>query len=133
MGMRVHAEVYRATGGRVGHRFPGAPPMLLVDHLGARSGKRRTTALGYLTDGDDFVVVASKGGNPRNPGWYHNLRAHPDTTIQVGSDRLDVHAHVATPEVRKRLWPKVVEIYGGYADYQRHTKRQIPLVILSPR
>ena len=132
-GMDVHARVYRATGGRIGHRFPGAPPMLLVDHVGVKSGKRRTSALGYLADRDDYVVVASKGGSPRNPAWYHNLRAHPDTTVQVGSRRLHVHAHVATPEERARLWPKVVGLYGGYEDYQRSTKREIPLVILSPR
>ena len=132
-GMDAHAHVYRATGGRIGHRFPGVPPMLLVEHVGAKSGKRRTSALGYLADGDDYVVVASKGGSPRNPAWYHNLRANPDATIQVGSQRLQVHAHVASPEERARLWPRVVELYGGYADYQRNTSREIPLVILSPR
>jgi deazaflavin-dependent oxidoreductase (nitroreductase family) len=132
-GMHTHVRIYRATGGRIGHRVPGLLPTLLVDHVGAKSGKRRTHALGYLADGDDYVVVASKGGSPRNPGWYHNLRAHPDTTIQVGSRRLDVHARVATPDERARLWPKVVEAYGGYEDYQRNTEREIPLIVFSPR
>jgi F420H(2)-dependent quinone reductase len=132
-GMDTHVRIYRATGGWIGHRVPGLLPVLLVDHVGAKSGKARTHALGYLADGDDYVVVASKGGSPRNPGWYHNLRAHPDTRIQVGSRRLDVHARVATPDERARLWPKVVDAYGGYEDYQRNTEREIPLVVLSPR
>jgi F420H(2)-dependent quinone reductase len=131
--MRGHVLVYRATDGLVGHRFPGVPPMLLVDHVGARSGKKRTSALGYLADGDDLVVVASKGGNPRNPAWYHNLRANPDTTVQVGSERRPVRARIATPQERARLWPKVVELYGGYGEYQKRTDREIPLLILERR
>jgi F420H(2)-dependent quinone reductase len=131
--MKGHTVAYRATGGLVGHRFPGAPPSLLLDHVGAKSGTRRTTPLTYLRDGDDFVIVASKGGNPRNPAWFHNLRANPDVTVQVGSRRRPVYARVATHEERERLWPKVVETYGGYADYQRRTAREIPLVILEPR
>jgi deazaflavin-dependent oxidoreductase (nitroreductase family) len=117
----------------VGHRFPFAPPSLLLDHVGAKTGTVRTTPLTYLADGDNLVLVASKGGNPRNPAWYHNLRAHPDVTVQVGSKRLAVEARVATAAERKRLWPKVVDLYGGYADYQRRTEREIPLVILEPR
>jgi deazaflavin-dependent oxidoreductase (nitroreductase family) len=124
---------YRLTGGLIGHRFPGAPPSLLLDHVGAKSGTKRTTPLTYLRDGDDFVIVASKGGHPSNPGWFYNLRANPDTTVQVGSKRRPVHARVANPEERTRLWPKVVEIYSGYAGYQKRTDREIPLVILEPR
>jgi F420H(2)-dependent quinone reductase len=131
--MDGHALIYRATGGRVGHRFPGAPPMLLLDHVGAKSGTRRTAPLGYIEDGPNLVVIASKGGHPRNPGWYHNLVAHPDTTIQVGSVTRSVHARVADPGERARLWPKVVAAYGGYDGYQARTKREIPLVILEPR
>lgn len=132
-GIRLHAVVYRLTGGLVGGRIPGGPPMLLLDHVGARTGTRRTTPLVYLRDGDDVVVVASKGGSPRHPGWFHNLRAHPDTTVQIGARRLPVRARVATPNERSRLWPRVVARYGGYEDYQRRTSRQIPLVILEPR
>ena len=131
--MKGHATIYRVTGGHVGHRFPFAPPTLLLDHVGAKSGTKRTTPLTYLADGDDLVLVASKGGNPKHPAWFHNLRAHPDVTVQVGSRRLPVRARVATPEERMRLWPKVVEMYGGYAGYQRRTKREIPLIILEPR
>ena len=128
-----HAIAYRLTNGLVGHYFPGAPPVLLLDHVGPRSGKRRTTPLVYLRDGADFVIVASKGGYPRNPAWFHNLRANPDVTIQVGSLHRAVRARVATPQERARLWPKVVETYVGYAYYQQRTEREIPLVILEPR
>ena len=107
--------------------------MLLLDHVGARSGKVRTTPLAYLQDGENVVLVASKGGHPRNPAWFHNLMANPDTTIQVGSERRAVHARVAVGEERERLWDEVVELYGGYRDYQRRTDRQIPLVVLEPR
>ena len=131
--MDAHTAAYRATRGRFGHNFPGAPPMLLLDHVGAKSGKRRTAPLGYIKDGDAFVVIASKGGHPRNPSWYHNVVANPDTTIQAGSRRMPVRARVATPPERERLWPQVVEAYGGYADYQKRTPREIPLVILEPR
>lgn len=130
--MNGHTLVYRATHGRVGHRFLGAPPTLLLEHVGAKSGKSRTSPLTYLRDGEDFVLVASKGGYPRNPSWYHNLRANPDTTVQVGSQQIAVHARVATQAERTRLWPRVVELYGGYEDYQERTEREIPLVILEP-
>ncbi len=129
----AHVALYRATGGFVGERFPGAPPMLLLDHVGARTGKRRTTPLAYLRDGNDVVLVASKGGHPHNPAWFHNLLAHPEVSIQVGRHRQTVRARVASKEERARLWPKVVEVYGGYADYQERTSREIPLVILEPR
>jgi deazaflavin-dependent oxidoreductase (nitroreductase family) len=131
--MAGHALIYRASGGRVGHRLPGAPPMLLLDHVGAKSGKKRTTPLVYIEDGDDVVIVASKGGNPKNPAWYHNLRANPDTTVQVGREKREVHARVASDPERERLWPKVVDTYGGYATYQERTERKIPLVVLEPR
>ena len=130
--MHGHTLVYRATHGLVGHRFLGAPPTLLLEHVGAKSGKPRTSPLTYLRDGDNFVLVASKGGYPRNPSWYHNLRANPDTTVQVGSQQIAVHARVATQAERTRLWPRVVELYGGYEDYQERTEREIPLVILEP-
>jgi deazaflavin-dependent oxidoreductase (nitroreductase family) len=131
--MTGHTAVYRATGGRIGHHFPGAPPSLLLEHVGAKSGTKRTTPLTYLADGEDLVLVASKGGNPRNPAWFHNLRAHPHVEVQVGSERRPVRARVASPQERKRLWPKVVAIYGGYAGYQERTEREIPLLILEPR
>lgn len=131
--MQGHTTVYRASGGRIGHRFPGAPPMLLLDHTGAKSGTKRTSPLVYIRDGADLVIVASKGGYPKSPGWFHNLQAHPDTEVQVGTERRRVHARVADPVERKRLWPMALKTYGGYADYQKRTEREIPLVILQPR
>lgn len=131
--MKGHTVVYRLSGGRVGHRFPGAPPMLLLDHLGAKSGTRRTTPLVYVRDGEDVVVVASKGGHPKHPAWFHNLRANPETTIQVGSEHRPVRARVATEEERPRLWEKAVATYSGYRGYQERTDREIPLVVLEPR
>jgi len=130
--MGAHALIYRATGGLIGHRFPGAPPMLLLDHVGANSGTMRTTPLAYVTDGRDVVVVASKGGHPKHPGWYHNLGAHPETTVQIGCERRAVHARVANPDERARLWPKAIAAYSGYRGYQERTNREIPLVILEP-
>ena len=106
--MKGHTVVYRATHGLVGHRFPGAPPTLLLEHVGARSGKTRTSPLTYLRDGENLVIVASKGGHPKNPSWFHNLSAHPDTTVQVGAQWRTVRARVATSPERARLWPKAV-------------------------
>jgi len=131
--MGGHAAVYRATHGLIGHRFPGSPPMLLLEHVGAKSGKRRTSPLVYARDGDDVILVASKGGFPKHPAWFHNLMANPDTVVQIGSRRMDVHARRADPGERERLWPKVLEVYGGYEGYQQRTEREIPLVILEPR
>ena len=108
--------------------------MLLLDHVGAKSGTRRTAPLLYFPDGEDLVIVASKGGYPKHPAWYHNLMANPDTEVQVGAERRKVHARVATSEERERLWPRAVKSYHGYADYQERSKgREIPLVILEPR
>ena len=107
--------------------------MLLLDHVGAKSGVKRTSPLLYIPNGDDLVIVASKGGYPKNPAWFYNLRANPETTVQVGSERRPVRARVANPEEKGRLWPRVVDAYGGYDDYQRRTGREIPLVILERR
>ncbi|TML00048.1 MAG: nitroreductase family deazaflavin-dependent oxidoreductase [Actinobacteria bacterium] len=129
----AHTGVYRATRGLIGHRFPGAPPSLLLDHVGARTGTRRTSPLVYAVDGENLILVASKGGHPRNPAWFHNLLAHPETTVQVGAEQCPVRARVATAAERKRMWPLVLSTYSGYEDYARRTDRQIPLVVLEPR
>ena len=131
--MGGHAQIYRLTGGRIGHRLPGLPPTLLLDHIGARSGTRRTTPLLYIDDPPNVVIVASKGGFPRHPAWYHNLVAHPDTEVQIGSEHRAVRARLATEPERDRLWPRAVKAYSGYRDYQRRAGRMIPLVILEPR
>jgi deazaflavin-dependent oxidoreductase (nitroreductase family) len=131
--MGGHTTVYRLTHGLIGHRVPGGPPMLLLDHVGAKSGQKRTAPLVYVKDGDDIVLVASKGGNPKNPAWFHNLKANPETIVQIGSEKRPVRARVATDAERERLWPKAVATYGGYAGYQQRTDRKIPLVVLERR
>jgi deazaflavin-dependent oxidoreductase (nitroreductase family) len=133
--MGVHTFLYQRTGGRIGHTIPGVGgKMLLLDHVGAKSGTKRTSPLLYVRDGEDIVVVASKGGFPKHPAWYHNLIANPDTTVQVGSKHLPVHARVAKPEERARLWAMAVRAYRGYEDYAVRSKgREIPLVVLEPR
>ena len=131
--MDVHARIYRLTDGHIGHRIPGLPPMLLLDHVGAKSGRKRTTPLGYGVDGDDLVLVASKGGYPRNPAWFYNLVANPDTTVQVGARRRNVRARVASKAERDRLWKLMLGVYGGFEDYRRRAEREIPLIVLAPR
>jgi deazaflavin-dependent oxidoreductase (nitroreductase family) len=129
----LHTAAYRATGGLLGHRVPGAPAMLLLDHIGARSGIVRTTPLAYAQDGRDLVLVASKGGHPKHPSWYHNLVAHPETSVQVGRERRGVRARVARPEERARLWALATSVYSGFDTYQERTDREIPLIVLEPR
>jgi F420H(2)-dependent quinone reductase len=129
----AHTFLYRRTGGRLGARVPGGRGrMLLLDHVGAKSRTLRTAPLLYVPDGDDLVLVASKGGFPKNPAWFHNLRANPVTYVQVGDERRRVRARVATPQERARLWDLAVAVWPGYEDYRARTERQIPLVILQP-
>jgi F420H(2)-dependent quinone reductase len=132
--MRVHTLLYRATGGRVGHSLPGSPVrVLLLDHVGAKSGTKRTSPLLYVREGEDIVVVASKGGYPKHPAWYHNLMANPDTKVQIGSHLVPVHARAAKPEERDHLWALADRAYPGYKDYRARAGREIPLVVLEPR
>jgi F420H(2)-dependent quinone reductase len=123
--------IYRRTSGRVGGRI-GTAPVLLVDHVGRKSGRARTTPLLYLQDGRDLVIVASRAGSDSTPAWWLNLKANPATTAQVGPARRKVITHQATPEEKAALWPRLVEMYGDYAVYQQRTKREIPVIILSP-
>lgn len=133
-GAGAHTFLYRKTGGRIGHAIPGVRGrMLLLDHIGAKSGIHRTLPLLYVRDGENLVIVASKGGFPKHPAWFHNLKANPDTTVQVGDRVLPVHARVAEPEEYDRLWDKAVAAYGGYRDYKARAGREIPLVVLEPR
>ncbi|MBK5232711.1 MAG: nitroreductase family deazaflavin-dependent oxidoreductase [Thermoleophilia bacterium] len=131
--MGGHTRIYRLTGGRIGHSAPGGLTMLLLDHVGAKSGKKRTSPLLYMDDGDDVFIVASKGGYEKSPGWFYNLKANPDTEVQIGSEHRKVHARVATAEEHERLWPEAVKVYPSYQQYQDRTKREIPLVILEKR
>jgi F420H(2)-dependent quinone reductase len=107
--------------------------MLLLDHVGAKSGTSRTTPLLYVADGEDLVLIASKGGFPQHPAWFHNLVANPDTAVQVGAERRPVHARVAEESERDRLWALADAAYSGYRDYRARAGREIPLVVLEPR
>ena len=130
---KAHVAAFRASGGRIGGSAYGAP-VLLLHHVGAKSGKKRVAPLLYMPDGDRMVIVASKGGYTKHPGWFHNLLANPDTTVEVPKKgRVDVRAHKADPDERAALWPRVVDLYSGYEEYQRSTDREIPVVVLERR
>ena len=136
---RTQVWLYRRTNGRIGGKWRvGAGlrkpvPTLLLDHLGRKSGRLFTTPLLYLEDGDDVVVVASQGGMSTDPQWLRNLRATPDTQVQIGPELRRVTARVADPDERARLWPRLVELYADFASYQAWTDREIPVVVLSRR
>lgn len=139
-GARAQVRVFRLTRGRIGSRwrigagFRRPVPTLLLDHVGRRSGRRFTTPLLYLVDGEDLVIVASQGGLPRDPQWYANLVADPETTVELrGEGVRRVRARTAGPEERAALWPRLVDLYADFDSYQRWTDRQIPVVVLEPR
>jgi deazaflavin-dependent oxidoreductase (nitroreductase family) len=133
---RLHVALYRRSGGRFGGNIPGWPEarIALVDHVGARTAIRRTSPLMFQEDGGSVVLMASKAGQPTHPAWFHNLRANPDTTVQIGRTVRPVRARVADDDERRRLWARFLEIYPGAEAYQRNSQgRTIPVVILDPR
>lgn len=126
-------EEFRGNEGRVGGIFEGHP-ILLLHHTGAKTGTPRVNPLAYQPlDGDRWAVFGSKGGAPTNPDWYHNLIAHPDVAIEVGTDTIDVTARVAEGEERTGIWEKQKKLMPGFAGYELKTARQIPVVILERR
>jgi F420H(2)-dependent quinone reductase len=129
---RANTMAYRLSGGRLGGTFDRAP-VLLLHHVGRKSGQERVAPLLYLPHGDDLVIVASYGGAPKHPAWLHNLRARPDTVVEVGRERRAVTAREATAAERERLWPALLDLYPAYGDYQARTEREIPLVVLEAR
>lgn len=129
----VHRGVLRASGGRLGSRAFGMPAVALHT-VGRRTGRPRTTMLtAPVVDGDRLVLVASKGGDDRDPDWLKNLVAHPEIEVDLRGERRPMVARVATPEESAALWPRVVAAYGPYAGYRRRSARDIPLVICEPR
>jgi deazaflavin-dependent oxidoreductase (nitroreductase family) len=127
----ANAVVYRRSGGRLGNSLKGAP-ILLLDHVGRKSGKARTAPVLYLRSGEDLVIVASRGGSDATPAWWLNLQANPETTVQIGTERRRVVARQASAVEKAELWPRLVDLYGDFAVYQGRTDRDIPVVILSP-
>ncbi len=131
--LAVHQWLYETTDGRIGATL-GGRPMLLLRTVGRRTRAPRTAALLYVRDGDAYAVIASKGGAPQHPGWFHNLVAEPNVEIQVGRERFPVRARIAEGEERARLWTRADEVNQGQYDiYQSRTKRPIPVVVLEPR
>jgi deazaflavin-dependent oxidoreductase (nitroreductase family) len=122
-------DEFRANGGKVGGQFEGAP-LLLLHTTGAKSGQARVNPMMYQADGDNYAVFASKAGAPTNPDWYHNLRANPRASIEVGDTTVNVIAKVAEGDDRERLWSRQKELYPGFADYESKTTRQIPVIVL---
>ena len=126
---RLHTILFRATRGRIGRRLVNNDMLLLTTHRRS-SGRSHTVPLLYLREGDAFVVFASWGGRRYHPDWYHNLRAEPEATVDVRGVNYGVVARVAEGPERTKWWERATNAYNGYADYQRRTNRQIPIVIL---
>ncbi|MCL2769975.1 MAG: nitroreductase family deazaflavin-dependent oxidoreductase [Solirubrobacterales bacterium] len=125
-------DEFHSNEGRVGGTFEGMP-ILLLHHTGARSGRDRINPLAYQSDGGRYVVFASKGGAPTNPDWYHNLKANPDITIEVGTDTIPAVASEATGEERDRLYRTQSERIPQFGEYEERTERKIPVMVLTPR
>jgi deazaflavin-dependent oxidoreductase (nitroreductase family) len=130
---QMHVRLFQASGGRFGGTLDGAP-LLVLHHTGAKSGSRRQSPVIHMRDGEDLVIIASLLGSPKNPAWYHNLRAHPDDVeVDVRGGRRAVRARQATREEAAELWPRLVESYPPFETYATRTDRELPVMILEPR
>ena len=125
-------DEFRANGGKVGGDYEGVP-LVLLHSTGARTGAERVSPVMYLADGDRYAVFASNAGRDRNPGWYHNVVAHPDVTIEVGTESVAVHAEVTEESERRRLYDLQAERFPVLAAFERSTDRRIPVVVLVPQ
>lgn len=125
-----HVKVYRETNGEQGYLWNGAP-ILLLTTTGRKSGQARTSALIFGRNGDDLLLVASQGGAPTHPNWYHNLTANPDVEVQVEGDVFPATARTATGDEKSRLWSIMTDVWPNYDQYQERTDRQIPVVVLT--
>ena len=123
-------EEFRANDGKVGGHFENIP-LLLLHTMGAKSGEPRLNPVAYMADGERYVIVASKGGSPTHPAWYYNLVAHPEVTVEVGTETFQAHADVVQEPERTELFGKVSTQYPGFAEYERKTTRVIPVVVLT--
>ena len=129
--LATHIRLYRLTGGRVGGKL-GNNAILLLYTVGRKSGRQQITPLVYFRDGNSYVITASNGGADRHPAWYHNLKARPQTQIQVMDSQLQVIAEEAALPVRERLWQQLIAGHPQFAGYQAKTARLIPLLVLHP-
>jgi deazaflavin-dependent oxidoreductase (nitroreductase family) len=127
----IHVFLYRLTGGMIGGKF-GPGQVLLLDSVGKKTGKRRTNPVMYFRDGNNYVVTASAGGAVHNPGWYHNLKANPRTTIQVMGQKMTVTVEEALAQKREALWAQLVAQQAQFKGYESRTTRKIPMLILKP-
>lgn len=138
--MQEHANRYLGSGGTEGHMYTVTPPghsemtvpSLLLTTTGRKSGEKFIFPLFYGTTGNSYIVVASKGGAPEHPGWYRNMLANPEVEVQVGTKKLKARARTATGQERARLWQEALKFWPPYADYQKKTEREIPVVVLDP-
>lgn len=130
--VKVHTLVLRLSGGRVGNHM-GGQTVLLLHHVGAKSGKRYATPLGYIKDGDAYVVVAAAAGHPNHPGWYYNVKAKPMTTIEIKGQSMKILAEVASQEKRDQLWAQLSAQFPQFNAFQQKIERIIPIVLLHPQ
>lgn len=131
VGTRAHVAAYKLTRGRLGGKSQGAP-VALLEHVGRKSGRHRTSPLICRADGENLILIASKGGIDKHPAWYLNLMANPETDVLWEGRKRHVKAREAAGAERDELWGKMVEIYRPYEGYQRRTERQIPVLVLEP-
>ena len=125
-----HVRAYRETDGELGHDWKNGSSVLLLTTTGRRSGEQRTTPLIYGRSGDDYLIVASKGGSPEPPAWYQNLTEQPEVEVQVLGDRFRARARTATAEEKPAMWQEMVSHWPAYDEYQQRTDREIPVVVL---
>ena len=130
---KANTWLYRATGGRLGAKFTHGAPVFLLITKGRKSGETRTAPLIYIEDGDDYLLVASKGGMSHHPAWYLNLEATPECEIEIGRERRPMTATRVSDDEKAALWPKLCEVYPDYDDYQARTERNIPVIRLTER
>jgi deazaflavin-dependent oxidoreductase (nitroreductase family) len=121
---------FRANAGKVGGPFAGKT-LLILHTIGAKSGREHINPVAYITDGNRFVIIASKGGAPINPDWYYNIVANPQVTLEVGTEKITARASITTEPERTRLYNKMIEMMPGFAEYQKKTTRIIPVIILT--
>jgi len=129
--MRSQVYLYRRSGGKILGTI-GGMPLLLLTSVGRKSGEQHVTPVMYIRDGESYIVTASNSGAEKNPAWFWNLKAHPQTTIEVGDKTLSVTARQASPDEKARLWAQLVQQAPNFENYKKKTTRDIPMVILRP-